>query len=62
MSVSLRIAKKRRIEAPTAAFADLNDNTEPELTLEERDEQVQRLKVLSCLAENLQQLSTRWRY
>lgn len=61
MSVSLRIAKKRRIEAPAAAFADLDDETEPELTPEERDEQVQKLQVLSCLAEKLQHLSTRWR-
>ena len=50
MPVSLRIAKRRKVEAPAAAFADPDDNVEPDLTVEERDEQVQKLKVvLWCL-------------
>jgi hypothetical protein len=61
MSVSLKIAKKRRIEPPTAAFADPDDDTEPELTPEERDKQVQKLKVLIYIADIYQQLSSRWR-
>lgn len=46
MSVSLRIAKKRKLEAPAAAFAEPEEDAEPELTSEERDERVQKLKVL----------------
>ena len=45
MSVSLRVAKKRRVEAPAAAFADPDDDVEPTLSTEEEDEQVQKLKV-----------------
>ncbi|CAL5221617.1 g3837 [Coccomyxa viridis] len=44
MSVSLRVAKKRRVEAPAAAFADPDDDVEPTLSTEEEDEQVQKLK------------------
>ena len=45
MSVSLRVAKKRRVEAAAAAFADPDDDVEPTLTTEEEDKQVQKLKV-----------------
>jgi len=46
MSVSLRIAKRRKVEAPAAAFADPDDYIEPNLTAEERDEQIQKLQVV----------------
>ena len=45
MSVSLRVAKKRRVEAPAAAFADPDDDVKPSLSIEEEDRQVQKLKV-----------------
>lgn len=42
--MSLRLAKKQRVEPPAAAFADPDDDVEPTLTLEEEDERVQKLK------------------
>ena len=48
--MSIRIAKKRRVEAPAAAFADPDDDVGPELSAEAADEEVQKLKVPeSCI-------------
>ena len=51
MPVSLKIAKKRKIQAPPAAFAEPEDEAVPELTDEERNKQVQKLKVQLRLAQ-----------
>ena len=47
----LKIAKKRKIQAPPAAFAEPEDEAAPELTDEQRNEQVQKLKVQLHLAQ-----------
>ena len=51
MSVRLKIAKKRKIQAPPAAFAEPEDEAVPELTDAERNEQIQKLKVQLHLAQ-----------
>ncbi|CAK0780551.1 hypothetical protein CVIRNUC_005090 [Coccomyxa viridis] len=44
MSVRLKIAKKRKIQAPPAAFAEPEDEAVPQLTDAEKNQQVQSLK------------------
>ena len=52
MSVSIKIAKKRRVEAPAAAFADPDDDVGPEFSAEAADEEIQKLKVPEpCICE-----------
>ena len=52
MSVSLRLAKRQRVDAPAAAFADPDDDVEPTLTNEEEDERVHKLKVKGLTSLN----------
>ena len=51
MSVRLKIAKKRKIQAPPAAFAEPEDEAVPQLTDAEKSKQVQSLKVQLRLAQ-----------
>ena len=47
----LKITKKRKIQAPPAAFAEPEDEAVPELTDEERNRKIQKLKVQLHVAQ-----------